>query len=85
MEHSKQIKILSELIRQLDEKANVDAGVILQNPTSVYTCSDLANKEWEKFFQNHPQLVGLSKDLPEPGYFLTIDDFGIPILATRDS
>ena len=85
MEHSKQVKILSELIRQLDEKVNVDAGVILQNPTSVYTCSDLANKEWGEFFQNHPQLVGLSKDLPEPGYFLTIDDFGIPILATRDS
>ena len=54
MEHSKQIKILSELIRQLDEKANVDAGVILQNPTSVYTCPDLANKEWGEFFQNHP-------------------------------
>ena len=85
MEHSKQVKILSELIRQLDEKVNVDAGVILQNPTSAYTCSDLANKEWGEFFQNHPQLVGLSKDLPEPGYFLTIDDFGIPILATRDS
>ena len=55
MEHSKQVKILSELIRQLDEKVNVDAGVILQNPTLAYTCSDLANKEWEEFFQKHPQ------------------------------
>ena len=85
MDHTKQIEILSELLRQLDEHVNVDAGVILRNPTFVYTCSDLANREWGKFFQDHAQLIGLSKDLPKPGCFMTVDDFGIPVLATRDS
>ena len=85
MKHNKQIEILSELLRQLDEHANVDAGVILRNPTVVYTCPDLANREWNKFFQDHAQLIGLSKDLPEPGYFITVEDFGIPVLATRDA
>lgn len=36
------------------------------------------------FFAEHPQLIGLSGDLPEPGSFLTMDDLGTPILATRD-
>ena len=84
MEQQKQVKILSELLRQLDENVNVDAGVILRNPTSVYTSPDIAKREWEKFFQNHPQLIGLSTDLPDPGSFMTVDDFGIPVLATRD-
>ena len=85
MEHCKQIEILTELIRQLSERANVDAGVVLRNPTSVYVSPELAQLEWETFFQRHPQILGLSLDLPEEGYFLTIDDFGVPILATRDS
>ena len=29
-------------------------------PTSVYTCKDIAKKEWDSFFQNHPQLIGMS-------------------------
>ena len=53
-------------------------------PTSVYTCKDIAKKEWDSFFQNHPQLIGMSGDLLEPDTFFTIDDFGTPILATRD-
>ena len=84
MEHQKQVKILSELLRQLDENVNVDAGVILRNPTSVYTCPEIASREWGEFFQNHPQLIGLSADLPELGSFVTVDDFGISVLATRD-
>jgi nitrite reductase/ring-hydroxylating ferredoxin subunit len=53
-------------------------------PTSAYVCPEIAAKEWDILFQNHPQLIGLSGDLAEPGSFLTIDDFGTPVLATRD-
>jgi phenylpropionate dioxygenase-like ring-hydroxylating dioxygenase large terminal subunit len=84
MEKQLQVRILKELMRQLDEKVNVDAGVMYRNPTSVYTCPDLAKREWHAFFQNHPQLVALSASLPKPGTFMTVDDFGVPVLATRD-
>ena len=50
----------------------------------MYADPDLADREWEAFFTHHPQLVGLSGDLPEPGSFLTLDELGSPILATRD-
>lgn len=32
-----------------------------------------------------PQCLGMSGDLAEPGAFLTNNDLGVPILATRDS
>ncbi len=84
MEHTLQVKILKELMQQLDEGRNVDAGVQYKNPTASYVCPEQATREREEFFQNHPQLIGLSGDLPEPGSFLTMNDFGTPILATRD-
>ena len=84
MEHNKQVEILNEILRQLDKGETTDAGHLYQLSTNVYTCPDIASQENEAFFQNHPQLIGLSKDLPEPGSYLTTDDFGTPILATRD-
>ena len=84
MEHALQVRILKELMQQLDEGRNVDAGAQYRLPTSSYVCPEQAKQEREAFFQNHPQLIGLSGDLPEPGSFLTLNDFGTPILATRD-
>ena len=83
MKRDTQIRILKELMQQLDQKKNVDAGAQLRNPTRSYVCPDLAAREWELFFRKHPQVIGLSGDLPSPGSFLSMDDFGVPILATR--
>ena len=79
-----QVSIIKELMSQLDEGRNVDAGVQVKMPTDSYVCPETARREQESFFRNHPQLIGLSGDLPAAGSFLTIDDFGVPILATRD-
>ena len=84
MEHALQVEILKELMRQLDEGRNVDAGIQYRMPTASYVCPEIAAQEREQFFRNHPQLIGLSQDLPEPGSFFTMDDFGTPVLATRD-
>lgn len=84
MEHHEQVRLLKELRRQLDEGVNVDAGVMLKNPADAYTCRDMASKEWQTFFRDYPQVIGLSGDLPEPNSFVTVDDFGVSVLATRD-
>ena len=84
MKYEKQVEILDQLIDMIDNDYNADAGVIRQNPTSGYVCPDLAKAEWDMFFKDHAQLVGLSADLPEPGTFMTVDDFGVPVLCTRD-
>lgn len=84
MHHQTQVRILRELFRQLDNDANVDAGEQLRQPTSVYTSRAVAQREWQRLFRGHPQVIGLSNDLPESGSYITVDDFGVPVLATRD-
>ena len=79
MNQELQIEILQELMQQLDAGKNINAGVQYQMPTTSYVCGETAAKEWEHFFRNHPQLIGLSHDLPEPGSYLTIDDLGTPL------
>ena len=85
MKREVELSILDELLRQLDEKKNVDAGVMYRNPTSAYTSKDVARREQEVFFRDHPQLIGLSGSIKEPGSFMTVEDFGVPVLATRDA
>jgi phenylpropionate dioxygenase-like ring-hydroxylating dioxygenase large terminal subunit len=84
MNHELQVTIIKELMSQLDEGRNIDAGVQYKMPTQSYVCPEIAAQEQSHFFMDHPQLIGLSGDLPAPGSFLTLDDFGVPILATRD-
>ncbi|MCZ6463410.1 MAG: aromatic ring-hydroxylating dioxygenase subunit alpha [Proteobacteria bacterium] len=84
MRHTEQVRLLKILMDHLDKGTNVDAGGIRRNPTEVYTCPELASREWETFFKGYPQVIGMSADLPVPGSFLTVSDFGIPVLAVRD-
>lgn len=84
MRHEQQVRILDELMQQLENNSNVDAGVQLRQPTSVYVDRQLAEREWTELFQSHPQLIGLSGDLPAANSYFTTDDFGVPVLATRD-
>ena len=70
-------------MQHLDDGTNVDAGCQVRNPVSSYTSGDLAAREWEGFFQDYPQVLGLSADLPDPESFFTSNDVGKPILCTR--
>ncbi|MEM1433014.1 MAG: aromatic ring-hydroxylating dioxygenase subunit alpha [Pseudomonadota bacterium] len=84
MKQETEIRVLRELLGQLDDGRNVDAGVRYRAPTEAFVSVDLAEQEWASFFQGHPQLIGLSGDLPGPGAFFATDNFGTPVLATRD-
>ena len=83
MKHDEQVRLLKVLMHQLDTGTNLDAGVILRNPASVYTSPEIAEREHELFFRREPQMIGMSGDLPEPGSFLTREEWGTKILATR--
>ena len=85
MERQEQLRVLKQVIQHLDKGTTVDAGGIRHNPTWVYKCPELAEKEWQAFYRNYPQLIGASSDLPEADSFLTTNDFGTPVLATRDA
>lgn len=85
MRHSEQVAQIKTLMARLDSGTTVDAGGFRVNPTWVYTDPDLAAREQHEFFDSHPQVIGLSADLPEAGSFLSMNDLATPILATRDS
>jgi len=84
MLREEQIRLLKGLIHYQESGTNVDAGGVIKNPSSTYTCEERFEKEWNTFFKDYPQIVGMTGDLPEPGTFFTREDFGIPLLATRD-
>ncbi len=84
MRHDEQVRLIKQLCAHLDGDTNVDAGGLRLNPTSTYTDPAQADREWNEWFRGMPQIVGLSGELSEPGSFLTNNDYGTPVLATRD-
>lgn len=84
MKHAVQVRLIEEMLGRLDAGTNIDEGGIRRNPTSSYTDRDLATREWETFFRHHSQIIGLSGDLPEPGSYFTVNDFGVPVIASRE-
>lgn len=83
MKHATQVRLIEEMLERLDNGTNIDEGGVRRNPTSAYTDPELADREWDAFFRHHTQIVGMSGDLPEPGSFFTVNDFGVPIIASR--
>ncbi len=84
MRHDEHVRLMKQLIAHLDAGTDVDAGGLRRLDTSVYTDPEVAADERQVFFLGTPQCIGMSNDLPEPSAFLTNDDLGVPILATRD-
>ncbi len=85
MEHAEQVAQMKLLMSRLDSGTTVDAGGVRLNPTSSYVDPDIAGLERAAFFEQHPQMIGMSGDLPEAGSFFTMNDLGFSILATRDA
>jgi len=85
MRHEEQVRLINELLARLDSGTNVDAGGLRRSPVTTYTDPELATREWTEFFASRPQLVGLSGDLLEPGSFITTNDLGLPVIATRSA
>lgn len=83
MRHDEQVRLIKLLIHRIDAGLNVDAGGVRREKASSYTSAERAQLEWECFFRTFPQIIGMSGDLPRPGTYVTRDDFGLPILATR--
>ena len=85
MERREQLRLLKGLIGHLDNKTNISAGGILKAPADTYISEERFEREWGTFFLNHPQIIGMSGDLPKTNTFITTEDFGVPVLATRNS
>jgi phenylpropionate dioxygenase-like ring-hydroxylating dioxygenase large terminal subunit len=83
MRHEVQVEVLEELLAQIHEGRNADAGAVRACPASTWTCPERLALERRELFDSQPQLVGLSGDLAGPGSFLTTGDLGFPVLVVR--
>lgn len=83
MRHEVQVEVLEELLAQIREGRNADAGAVRACPASTWTCPERLALERRELFDSQPQLVGLSGDLAGPGSFLTTGDLGFPVLVVR--
>jgi len=84
MRHDVQVSLIKQMLVHLDAGTNVDAGTMARQSTDTFTDPAQAEQERELFFRKTPQCLGMSGDLAEPGAFVTSDDLGVPILATRN-
>ena len=75
----------------LNNKKHSDAGTmeyvdnILEIPAANYYDSDIWQKEVDLIFKRTPLVLGVSKEIPNPGDYKSIDALGVPVLITRDS
>lgn len=72
--------------RQLDciRRGSSELGPsVLVTDTSIYTSPERHIAEQARVFRRTPLLVGLSRDLPEPGSSLVFEDWGPPIIILR--
>lgn len=83
MRHEVEVEVLEELLAQIAEGRNADAGAVRVCPASTWTCPERLALEKRELFDGQPQLVGVSGDLPSAGSFLTTDDLGPPVLVVR--
>ncbi|MCP5026368.1 MAG: Rieske 2Fe-2S domain-containing protein [Actinomycetia bacterium] len=52
-------------------------------PAYEYTDAGHLALEHEKVFKGQPKLIGLSVDIPEPGSYVTRDQFALPLILSR--
>ena len=85
MNHIEQVELAHQLLHAVETGGTALAESVFHNPVSDYVCADQAALEQEHLFHGHPQVMGLSGDVPEPGAFITNDFAGPPILIARDA
>ena len=75
-----QTRLLKGLLNHLDAKTNVDAGGIIKAPAETYTSKERFDLEWDLFFQDYPQIIGMSGDLAEPNSFQQLKILALQLL-----
>ncbi|MBC7542608.1 MAG: aromatic ring-hydroxylating dioxygenase subunit alpha [Candidatus Sericytochromatia bacterium] len=54
-------------------------------PAHLYQSADQFGREYQALFRSLPLVLAPSSELPRPGDYLTCDDYGTPLLITRDA
>ena len=83
MDRATEIGILKRLLEYVDTQTTALAPQPWENAVDTYTCPMRLDREGRLLFREHPQVMGLSCDWPQPGAYRTDDLAGVPVLAVR--
>jgi len=83
MQHATQVALGREILGHIDARTTAVSEAVVHNPTAVYTAPAQLRQEIEILFRRQPLLFGFSRQLPNPGDYLTDDHSGVPILVVR--
>jgi len=74
----------SRLIANIKNGTGTLADSVMEVDTATYNDPVLYEKEMRAIFDTLPFIAGMSSDLAKPGDFININEFGTPILITRN-
>jgi phenylpropionate dioxygenase-like ring-hydroxylating dioxygenase large terminal subunit len=80
----KAIALAKRLIANVKAGTGTRADSIMEVDTATYNDPVLYEKEMRAIFDTLPFIAGMSSDLGKPGDFININEFGTPILVTRN-
>jgi phenylpropionate dioxygenase-like ring-hydroxylating dioxygenase large terminal subunit len=84
LDRTKTIALAKRLIAAVKNKTVSLADGVMEVDTATYNDPVLYEKEMRAVFDRLPFIAGLSSELKDPGDYLNIDEFGTPILVTRN-
>ena len=84
MKPEMQRELARRTLEYLDGKTTAMAPHTLEEPLDGYLLPERFEQEKQLVFARYPLFVGLTRDLPGPGSWLTFDASGTRILVSRD-
>jgi phenylpropionate dioxygenase-like ring-hydroxylating dioxygenase large terminal subunit len=83
MDKMSRVALAGRIDRLLEAKTTDMASEPYKQPTSVYVDPEWLAIENEVLFRGKPIVLGVAKQIPEPGDFFTVDIGNLPLLVVR--
>lgn len=83
MHRDTELALLRRAFARIDSGTTDLSDAVYHHAARAYVCPDRAARESEQLFRRLPIVVGLSRQLAEPGAFFCDELSGVPILVTR--
>jgi phenylpropionate dioxygenase-like ring-hydroxylating dioxygenase large terminal subunit len=83
VQRAAELSLIRRLLTHLEAGTTELALHPISLPSSQHTSEAQLAAERHALFRGQPIAAALSADLPEPGYFLTLESGGVPLLVVR--
>ncbi len=83
MQHQTQVEIIERILAHLRDRTTDTAPASHRQPALTYHCPDRHRRELERVLRRQPVLVCHASRVAEPGSYVALDVFGVPVVVAR--